>query len=141
MQKFVQIPKIQNSNDIKRLRFLCDSVETSVRNLKSLQVETSSYGSLLVPLLNEKLPNDLRVVIARNFENNIWTLDEMLNLLKTEIQAKELSLSVITSNDDKSANRYQVSENLYTAAALIAHNNFKRKCCEFCNLTTCLLNV
>ena len=71
MQKFVQIPKIQNSNDIKRLRFLCDSVETSVRNLKSLQVETSSYGSLLVPLLNEKLPNDFRVVIARNFENNI----------------------------------------------------------------------
>ena len=85
-------------------------------------------------MLNEKLPNDLRVVIARNFENNIWTLDEMLNLLKTEIQAKELSLSVITSNDDKSANRYQVSENLYTAAALIAHNNFKRKCSEFCNL-------
>ena len=133
MQKFVQIPEIQNSNDIKRLRFLCDSVETSVRNLKSLQVETSSYGSLLVPLLNEKLPNDLRVVIARNFENNIWTLDEMLNLLKTEIQAKELSLSVITSNDDKSANRYQVSENLYTAAALSVHNNFKRKY-EFCNL-------
>ena len=85
-------------------------------------------------MLNEKLPNDLRVVIVRNFENNIWTLDEMLNLLKTEIQAKELSLSVITSNDDKSANRYQVSENLYTAAALIAHNNFKRKCSEFCNL-------
>ena len=133
MQKFVQIPEIQYSNDIKRLRFLCDSVETSVRNLKSLQVETSSYGSLLVPLLNEKLPNDLRVVIARNFENNIWTLDEMLNLLKTEIQAKELSLSVITSNDDKSANRYQVSENLYTAAALRVHNNFKRKY-EFCNL-------
>ena len=78
MQKFVQIPKIQNSNDIKRLTFLCDSVETSVRNRKSLRVETSSYGSLLVPLLNEKLPTDLRVVIARNFECNVWTLDEML---------------------------------------------------------------
>ena len=34
MQKFVQTPKIQNSNDIKRLRFLCDSVESSVCNLK-----------------------------------------------------------------------------------------------------------
>ena len=34
MQKFVQIPKIQNPNDIKRLRFLCDSVESSVCNLK-----------------------------------------------------------------------------------------------------------
>ena len=75
MQKFVQTPKMQNSNNIKRLRFLCDSVETSVRNLKSLHIETSSYCSLVVPLLNEKLPNDLRVVIARNVENNVWALD------------------------------------------------------------------
>ena len=101
VQKFIQIPKIQNSNDMKRLRFLCDSVETSVRNLKSLRVETSRYGSLLVPLINQKLPNDLRVVIARNFENNVWTLGEILKLLKTEIQAKELSLSVTISDDDK----------------------------------------
>ena len=47
----------------------------------------------------------MRVVIARNFENNVWTLDGML----TEIQAKELSLSVTASNDDKSANRNHVS--------------------------------
>lgn len=64
---FVQIPKPQNSNDIKRLKFLC----VSVHNLKSLRVETSSYSSLIVPLLNKKLPNDLRVFIGRNFENNI----------------------------------------------------------------------
>ena len=38
MQKFAQISKIQNSNDIKRLRFLCDSVKTSVGNLKSLRL-------------------------------------------------------------------------------------------------------
>ena len=55
-------------------------------------------------------------------------------MLKTEIQAKKFSLSVTVSNDDKSAKRSHVGENLYTAAALIAHNNFKRKCCEFCNL-------
>ena len=69
MQKFVLIPKIENSNNIKPLRFLCGSVETSVCNLKSLRIETSSYGSLLVPLLNKKLPNNLRVAISRNFEN------------------------------------------------------------------------
>ena len=101
MQKFVQITKLRNSNDIKRLRFLCDSVETTGCNLKSLRVETSSYGSLLVPLLNEKLSNDLRVVTARNFENKVWTLDEILKFLKTKIQAKELSLPVTAANDDK----------------------------------------
>ena len=54
-------------------------------------------------------------------------MDEMLKFLTTEIQAKELSLSVTASNDDKSANRNQVGENLYTAAALIAQN----KSCVF----------
>ena len=63
-----------------------------------------------MPLLNEKLPNDFRVVNARNFENNVWTLDKMLKYLETEIQVKELSLSVTASNDVKSANRNQVSE-------------------------------
>ena len=51
-----------------------------------------------------------------------------VKILKTEIQAKELSLSVTASNDDKSVNRNQVGEVLYTAAALIAQNNFKWKC-------------
>ena len=58
----------------------------------------------------------------------------MLTFLKTEIQAEEFSLSVAAPNDDKSANRNHDGENLYTAAVLIAHDNFKRKCCEFCNL-------
>ena len=57
----------------------------------------------------------------------------MLKFLKTEIQAKKLSLSLTASRDDKSANRNQVGQNPYTAAALIAQNNFKRKC-ESCNL-------
>ena len=71
MQKFVHIPKIQNSNNTKRSGFLCDTLETSVCYLKSSHVETSSYGSLLAPLLNKRLPNDSGVVIARNFENNV----------------------------------------------------------------------
>ena len=85
----------------------------------------------------------MRVVIARNFGNNVWTLDEMLKFLKTEIEAKQLFLSVTASNDDKSANRNQLGENLYTVAALIAQISFKGKCCEPYNLKNhvCLLNV
>ena len=67
MQKFVSLPPVKNQNDVTGLRKLYDQVESSVKNLKSLKVETNSYGSLLVPLLNEKLPNDLRERIAYNF--------------------------------------------------------------------------
>ena len=35
MQKFVDIPKVKNSNDVHGLRFLWHSVDTSVRNLQS----------------------------------------------------------------------------------------------------------
>ena len=53
MKWFVQLPVIKNNNDVFGLRKLYDQVESSVRNLKSLQVDTSGYGALLVPLLIE----------------------------------------------------------------------------------------
>ena len=71
MKRFVQLPMIKNNNDIIGLRQLYDQVESSVRNLKSLAVDTTGYGSLLVPLLIEKLPFSLRQCIARKFENDI----------------------------------------------------------------------
>ena len=94
MQKFVSLPSVKNQHDAAGLRKLFGQVESSVRNLKSLKVETNSYGSLLVPLLNEKLPNDTRERIARKFDNNIWSLDDMLNFIKRVLEAKERSLSV-----------------------------------------------
>ena len=39
MQQFVSLPKIRSTNDISGLRKLCDKVENSVRNLKTLSVE------------------------------------------------------------------------------------------------------
>ena len=78
MRRFVQLPKIKSMNDIQGLRSLYDQVESSIRNLNSLNKTTDSYGTLLVPLLNDKLPTDLSVILARKFDNEIWTLDEML---------------------------------------------------------------
>ena len=61
IQQFVSLPKIKSANDISGLKKLFNKVENSVRNLKTLSVEPDTYGSLLVPLINEKLPNDLNV--------------------------------------------------------------------------------
>ena len=51
MQKFVSLPFVKNRHNVTELRKLFDQVESSVRKLKSLKVETNCYGSLLVPLL------------------------------------------------------------------------------------------
>ena len=41
MKRFVQLPVIKNNNDVFGLRKLYDQVESSVRNLKSLQMDTN----------------------------------------------------------------------------------------------------
>ena len=74
MKMSVTIPPVKNNRDVRGLRKLYDEVETSVRNPRTLNVDTSSHVSLLVPLLNEKLSPDLRLRLSRDFEEVVWIL-------------------------------------------------------------------
>ena len=118
MKKFVLLPKIKNDNDIKGLRNLYDQIESSVRNLQTLKVDTNSYGSLLVPLINEKLPTDI-VIIARKFKSEVSDLNEMTEVLKLEIEAKERSLSVSTSFVEKQENKFSYEK--FSSSALYSN--------------------
>ena len=128
MTKFVQLPKIKTSNDVKGLRKMYDQIEISVRNLKSLDIDIATYGSLLVPLLNEKLPSELRVILSRKFENDVWRLDDMIKCLKTEVEAKERSLSIGTSSDQEK----QEKDRKFSTSSFFANSKGKR--CPFCDL-------
>ena len=67
MEQFVQLDGIEKSNDIIRVRMLYNKVQITIRNLKSLNIKTSAYGSLLIPVLTNKLPTDLRILFAQKF--------------------------------------------------------------------------
>ena len=56
-----------------------DRVESSVGNLKSVGIIPDSYCSLLALLLTEKLPSELRMIIARKFSDEIWNLEKLMN--------------------------------------------------------------
>ena len=117
------MPKIKNDNDIKRLRNLYDQIESSVRNLQTLKVDTNSYASLLMPLINEKLPTDIRVIVARKFKSEVWDLNEMIEVLKLEIEAKERSLSVSTLFVVKQENEFSFEK--FSSSALYSnHKSF-----------------
>ena len=49
-----------------------------------------------MPLLIEKLPFYFRQDIAKKFENDTWELPEMLKILKSDLETKELGR---TSNE------------------------------------------
>ena len=42
-----------------------------MRNLKSLKIESSTYGYLLIPLLKEKIPDELNMIISSQFSGNV----------------------------------------------------------------------
>ena len=67
--------------------------------MQTLKVDTNSYGSLLLPLINEKLPTDIRVIITRKFKSEVWDWNEMIEVLKLE--SKRTLIIVITSFIDK----------------------------------------
>ena len=71
-----------------------NKVEITICNLKSLNIEPSAYGSLLVPVLTSKLPTDLRTLFIQKFSDRVWELDEPLTLFRNELEAKERSLDL-----------------------------------------------
>ena len=89
MEQFVNLETVTKTNDVIRLRKIFNKVENSMRNLRSLGVDLDNYGKLLVPVLNAKLPSDIRTLFARKFSGKVWDLDEMLKIFSCELEAKE----------------------------------------------------
>jgi hypothetical protein len=56
MESLLKIDKIRSAGNIKVLRMLYTHVANCCRNLKSLKLNTSGYGSLLIPILKDRLP-------------------------------------------------------------------------------------
>ena len=71
MESFVKLQPITSMKNVSGLRAMHDLVEGNVRNLSSLGVPSDTYGKLLVHLLIEKIPHSLRLVISREFDDEV----------------------------------------------------------------------
>ena len=78
MESLLKINKIKSGDNIKGLATLYNYVESCVRNLQSLKLDTSGYGSLLIPILKDRLPDGITMIISRKFGDGIWTLDKVV---------------------------------------------------------------
>ena len=127
MESLVALPRVESMNKLNEFRSIYDQIETTIRNLRSLKVETKTYGSLLIPLLAEKLPNELTVIISRKFENNVWNLDDLLFYIKQGLQAKERCPSSSKVKKDSERDDY------FTASGLHVQHNQRNNRCVFCS--------
>ena len=71
MDELLKIPAC-TGNKSSQLRFVYDKISVSVRGLEALGVNSSQYGSLLIPIIMTKLPPEIRLQIARNTVDEVW---------------------------------------------------------------------
>ena len=76
-------------NTITSLRNYYDKTETYVRGLESLGQTDNTYGSLLVPVILNKLPAEIRQHLAREHRSTNWTLHDLRKALLDELNIME----------------------------------------------------
>ena len=78
------------SNKIQMMQWMDHK---TVRGLEALGVKSEQYGSLLIPVTMAKLPTNIRLQIAGLTKKDVWHMDELLKVIKEEIEAREQSES------------------------------------------------
>ena len=125
VNKLLKLDKVKTGRNIQELRNLFDQVESHVRSLSSLNVLSEHYGPLLIPIILERLPDDIRLQISRILGQENWMIEEFMATLKVEIVARE-SCCYMKSQvgaEDK-------SKGYFTTGALMT--GMKPLVCAFC---------
>ena len=123
-KKLALLPVIRGENDVQGLRLLHDQIERSMRDLRSLDVGISTYGALLVALVTEKLPNNLRLLMVRKLRTEKWDIKEMLEILEEGLEAKERSIAFGSSFDDTFEKNHSTSAFNKTGKNLLKNHVF-----------------
>ena len=117
MEALLNLPSL--TDHLSSLRLLYDSVETHIRGLESLGKKTETYGDILVPIIQKKLPNGIKKNLARQNGNKEWPLDNLRKAILNEIEILEAG--------QNSSSDYELSSNSTTAATAAFHD-FEAKC-------------
>ena len=94
----MKLEKVFNSKNVKELRNLYDRVEIHIRSLSTAGIPQENYEPLLIPIVLEKLLDDIKLELSRKLGTDKWKIDEFLEILKEEIVARE-SCSFIKNQD------------------------------------------
>ena len=93
MDELLKLPPCSGERT-QQLRAIYDKVCVNVRGLEALGVSAEQYGSFLIPVIMAKLPVEVRLQVARITTNDVWKIDELIGIIKGEVEAREISDAV-----------------------------------------------
>ncbi len=136
MDALLRLNAIVDMSELSKIRGLYDKIETHVRSLQNLGISSESYGSLLIPVIVNKLPVELQLVISRKLDKANWDVEKFMEEFKTELEARERcnvinSSHPTTKSDGASRNKSKLPN---TAFTLVAGNEQSyTPSCVYCN--------
>ncbi|XP_011408081.1 PREDICTED: uncharacterized protein LOC105315219 [Amphimedon queenslandica] len=132
MDALLSVEAVTSQYNVKGLRRLYDQLETHIRGLKALGVDSESYGSLLSSVLVKKLPTEMQLLISRQLSSDDWTLVSLMETLVKEIEARERTAAA-NQPHGKTHREQPTSAALYTGDRVITccycqHNHSHNLC-------------
>ena len=89
MDVLLHVEPVTSAQNVKALRRLFDYVSSHLRSLQSLGVEPRSYGNLLCPVLLNKIPAELQLIVSRKVSEENWNLNSLMEAIEEELTARE----------------------------------------------------
>ena len=112
----LKLESVSNIHEISKVRNLYDTIETHIRSPANLEIPSESYGTILIPMILAKLPQEMQLLISRKVGKDNWKLDDLLREFRIELEARERCSLIHTTAEKKDTIRK--TNEPYTSAAL-----------------------
>ena len=130
MDELLKIPSCTNDK-AHSLRLVYDKISVHTRGLAA--ISANQYGRLLIPVIMSKLPNEIRLQIARKSTQDAWAInDELLDIIKKEVEAREATERIKADNTQQRGNKSYGHHS--TAGAFLSKEDQKANTvrCAYC---------
>ena len=127
----LKLESVTNIREISKIRKLYDSIETHIRSLANLEIPSESYGTILIPMILAKLPEEMQLLISRRVGKDNWKLDDLLKEFRIELEARERRSLLHSTNEKRDGARRRYEPHT-TSALFMAGNNHPIQKCSYC---------
>lgn len=95
MKKLLDMQSVKDARDVKSLRKFYDTCEIHIRSLSSLNVTAGSYGSLLCPIILEKMPDEMSLEYNRKRSSrDEFNINELVEYIRNEVECRESAITL-----------------------------------------------
>ncbi len=86
-------------------------------------MSTETYGSLLIPIILQKMPREVTIQLVRKATEEIWPIKEILEIILREIEAREMGISVAAVEKKLPKQTVKPKQPQFTAQSFLAKGN------------------